>query len=253
MKYYCDTKGILFVSTPYDLESAKFLHEELDVELFKTASADIVDLPLHAYIASTKKPCLVSVGTATLGEIETAVKIYSDLGSEFLLLHCVSNYPCADSSLNLRVIKTLSSTFGCHVGFSDHSLGYQAALLSLAFGAKVVEKHFTLDVNLPGPDHKASSTPSEFHSLSQQLRRAELMLGSPIKHIQDEEREMSLVSRKSIFMKESIQKGQTLFEYHLALKRPGTGLYAREMSHLIGKKAARDLSAGEQVSFHHFL
>jgi len=250
LKSYCEEVGIEFISTPYDVDSAKFLHEELDVRLFKTASADIVDLPLHQYIASTGKHSIVSVGMATLGEIEDVVSIYRNSGSQNLtLLHCVSNYPCADESLNLNVMLTLKNAFQLEVGYSDHSIGYEAAVLSVAFGATIIEKHFTLDKNLSGPDHLASSTPQEFAELKVAVRRAENMLGSPIKRCQDEERQMSLVSRKSITLKCNLKAGDKIESNHLVMLRPGTGLMARDFDKVCGMKVRHDLDAGHQIVF----
>ena len=182
VKEYCDQLGVEFLSTPYDSDSARFLNDELEVRLFKTASADLIDHPLHEYIASTRKPSIVSVGMATLEEIEQNLSVYKRYEHEdLILLHCVSNYPCSDTSLNLRVLNTLKKHYDFPVGFSDHSIGNEAAILSIAFGAKVIEKHFTLDKSLPGPDHLASSTPKEFKQLVKSVRRAEKMLGSSVK------------------------------------------------------------------------
>jgi len=250
LKTYCEEVGIEFLSTPYDIDSAKFLHEELGVSLFKTASADIVDLPLHQYIASTGKHSIVSVGMATLGEIEDVVNVYSRSGNENLtLLHCVSNYPCADESLNLKVMLTLKNAFQLDVGYSDHSLGYEAAVLSVAFGATVIEKHFTLDKKLPGPDHSASSTPEEFALLKNAVRRAESMLGSPVKRCQDEEKQMSLVSRKSIVAARNIQAGEIIHSQDLVLKRPGTGITSKFINYFVGKKAIKAIEMDKQISF----
>ena len=248
LKTYCEEVGIEFLSTPYDIDSAKFLHEELDVNLFKTASADIVDLPLHQYIASTGKHSIVSVGMATLGEIEDAVSVYRKSGNQNpTLLHCVSNYPCADESLNLNVMMTLKNAFQLDVGYSDHSVGCEAAILSVAFGASVIEKHFTLDKKLPGPDHLASSTAEEFALLKSAVRRAEGMLGSPVKLCQDEEKQMASVSRKSITLGCDLPSGCKIESHHLVMRRPGTGLSAKEIERVCGMRVKSDLSAGHQL------
>lgn len=185
---YCKSIEIDFISTPYDIESAKFLNE-LGVSVFKVASADIVDLPLHEYLASTKKPVIIATGMATIGEIETVVNIYRERENlNICLLHCVSNYPCSNESLNLSAMNMIGSTFQVPIGFSDHSVGDLAACLTVALSAKVVEKHFTLDKNMPGPDHKASSTPEEFASLVSMIRLSETMLGNPFKFPQKKRR-----------------------------------------------------------------
>lgn len=243
---YCSLVNVGFLSTPYDIESARFL-TELGVSSFKTASADLVDLPLHEYIASTKKPVLISVGMATIEEIDEVMQIYSACKSyDVTLLHCVSNYPCADASLNLFVLNSLKSKFNCKIGYSDHSVGSFAAAISAAFGVSVIEKHFTLDKNLPGPDHKASSTPEEFKDLVKAVEHAILILGCSEKTCQSEEFAMSQVSRKSITIDQNVKKGQVLEQVHFTLQRPGTGLKPKELKGLIGLKALRDLNTGYQ-------
>jgi N,N'-diacetyllegionaminate synthase len=250
LKSYCQSAGIEFISTPYDVESAKFLHEELNVRLFKTASADIVDLPLHQYIASTGKHSLISVGMATLGEIEEVIDIYLRSGNpNITLLHCVSNYPCTDKSLNLNVMTTLAKAFQLPVGYSDHSIGYEAAVLSVALGATIVEKHFTLDKNLPGPDHLASCTPEEFAQMKVAVRRAQDMLGSNIKRCQDEEKQMAMISRKSITLASNIKSGTKIEKHHLIMQRPGTGLMAKDLNKVCGLRVKSDLDAGHQITF----
>lgn len=244
---YCKDIKIEFLSTPYDLESAKFLNEDLKVNFFKTASADIVDLPLQEYIASTKKPSIVSVGMASIDEIEKVVKIYNK--KNITLLHCVSNYPCSDESLNLNVIKTLKNIFNVPIGFSDHSTGSEAALAAISLGASILEKHFTTDKNLDGPDHFASATPQEFLNLSQSLRKVEKMLGNNIKTLQPEEMEMRIVSRKSITLRNNLKAGDIINSSDLVLKRPGTGLMASEIKNLIGKTITRDLEAEYQITY----
>ena len=246
---YCVSKEIDFLSTPYDVDSAKFLND-LGVDVFKTASADLVDSPLQQYLADTKKPVIVSVGMATLGEVESAVDLYRKAkNNHIILLHCVSNYPCAEESLNLRVMKTLEQAFQVPVGYSDHSIGAESAILSIAFGAKVIEKHFTLDKNLPGPDHKASSTPEEFACLVKSVRKAEKMLGSPIKQCQLEEKQMSQVSRKSLVLAQDILAGDVFTLNHLTLKRPGTGLNSNYLEWFVGRKSTKDNPSGKLLNF----
>ncbi len=247
---YCKNLGIDFISTPYDIESAKFLHK-LGVNIYKVASADIVDLPLHEFLASTMKPVIIATGMASIGEIETVVNIYRKAGNtNICLLHCVSNYPCSNESLNLYAMRTIADTFKLPVGFSDHSIGEIAASLSIALGAVVIEKHFTLDKLLPGPDHKASSTPEEFASLVSAIRLSELILGSPYKEMQEEEMQMALVSRKSLVASRNILKGTLISKDDLTLKRPGTGLSASRLLELIGKKASRDIPINTLISFY---
>lgn len=248
---YCKEKGIDFISTPYDVESAKFL-VSIGVEIFKTASADIVDLSLHKYIAQHAKLAIISTGMATLGEIELVVEIYRKHNCKFILLHCVSNYPCSIESLNLNVITTLRNSFFCDVGYSDHAVGVMPAIISVTLGAKVLEKHFTLDKSMEGPDHKASSTPEEFKKLVLAVRNTEVALGSPIKKVQEEEMQMREVSRKSIFIAKDIEKGKLITKDMLTLKRPGTGIYETELDKIVGAVSSKNLFCGEMLKFGDF-
>jgi sialic acid synthase SpsE len=246
---YCQDLKIEFISTPYDLESARFL-VDIGVNFFKTASADLVDIPLQSFIASTGLPSIIATGMATLGEVEKVVNIYREFGNkDVVLLHAVSNYPCSDASLNLRALQTLSSAFGLPVGFSDHSNGSLGASISIALGAKVIEKHITLDKTMKGPDHLASSNPEEFNELVCAIRRTELMLGSSKKSCQLEEQQMAAISRKSITLVRDIKAGELLSVEDVQLMRPGTGVGAEFLDRIIGSVARNDLKAGHQVNF----
>lgn len=219
--------------------------------MFKTASADLVDLPLHRYIAIAGKPSIVATAMASIGEIEQVVDIYREAGNnDLVLLHCVANYPCSDASLNLKAMNTIQQTFDYPVGFSDHSVGSLAATLSIALGACVIQKHFTLDKTMAGPDHKASATPDELTELIAGVRRAEVMQGSPVKKRQQEEAQMSRVSRKSIVAAHDIVQGKLLTEDDLTLKRPGTGLLSRHLDDIVGKTAIRNIKNSKLISWH---
>ena len=244
---YCHDLKIDFISTPYDIDSAQFLLK-MGVSFFKTASADLVDLPLQSFIAASGLPAIVATGMASLGEVERVVNIYEGMGNEnIILLHAVSNYPCSDESLNLRAMCTLSKAFSLPIGFSDHSEGYLGAVLSVAMGAKVIEKHFTLDKSMEGPDHKASSTPFEFSELVHNVRRAEKILGSAKKICQNEEREMSIVSRKSLTLAKEIKAGEIITDSDIVLMRPGSGVDASHIGSFIGRSARADLKEGYQL------
>lgn len=246
---YCQKRSIIFLSTPYDVESAKFLNR-IGVSAFKVASADIVDFPLHEYIASTGKPSLVAVGMATLAEIEAVLAIYArHKNPNVVLLHCVSNYPASKGSLNLNVIKTLRDAFGAIIGYSDHSRDNTAAIVAAALGVKVFEKHFTLDTAMEGPDHKASATPSEFKKYSQAIRDVETILGSPVKRVQSEERSMREISRKSLVAARDIQRGALISENMLTLKRPGSGIPYSEIRFVVNRKAKRAIKKNEMISY----
>lgn len=244
---YCQETDIDFLSTPYDIESAIFL-DSIGVRFFKTASADLVDLPLHRYIASTGKPTIVATGMGDLGEIERVVKIY-EMANNFnlILLHCVSNYPCSDESLNMMSMNTLGAAFDLPYGYSDHSLGFLSSIIAVSRGAKVIEKHFTLDREMMGPDHKASSNPSEFSELVFNVKRAEKMLGIKRKGRQIEERQMAAISRKSIVLARSIRSGDVLTMGDFRLQRPGNGLDPSFIEKLVGMALRKDLAEGSQL------
>ena len=207
---FCKNQEIQFLSTPYDTESAKFLNE-IECDTFKTSSADIVDLHLHSYLAGTGKTVIISTGMANLEEIKDCVQIYrNNSNKNFILLHCVSNYPCSDQSLNMLVLPKLASTFNCLVGYSDHSIGNEAANISVCLGGVLIEKHFTIDKNLPGPDQKASSLPEEFSLLVKTIQKTQLILGTDEKKCQLEEAQMASISRKSLTLISSLEKGESL-------------------------------------------
>ena len=249
---YCKSKEIDFISTPYDIESAKFL-DDLGVETFKTASADIVDLPLHEFLASTNKNVIISTGMSTIDEIKNVLSIYSKKNSNNIaILHCVANYPCAYKSLNLNVIKTMQDLFGITTGYSDHAIGPYPAVAAIAMGAKIIEKHFTLNKDMPGPDHKASITPNEFRDLVTAVRVCEESLGKNKKFVQDEEKQMREVSRKSLFFNKDIQKGEIINENDLVLKRPGTGIYSIFLKDVIGKILLKDVYKDKMVEYGDF-
>lgn len=246
---YTVANGLKFISTPYDIDSAEFLNNTLDVDYFKIASADIVDIPLLEYVASTRKSIILSTGMATLGEIEKAFLILKPLvGSQLSLLHCVSNYPCSDQSLNLNVIPTLRCAFNVPVGFSDHSVDGIAAISSVALGASIIEKHITLSKEMVGPDHSCSMEPDEFTSYVASLRRAYSMLGSPVKSVQSEEKDMRSVSRKSLHASRDIEVGELLSDHDFYLTRPGTGLHYEYLECLIGKYSRKAFRKGEMIT-----
>ena len=247
IKKYCDKQKIEFISTPYDIKSVKLL-EELKVKRYKVASADLVDMVLHKKIASTKKPVILSVGMATTNEIKHTVKFYKKHKiSKLTLLHCVSNYPCSFKSLNLKTIQQLKEMFNLPIGFSDHSEDNLAAILATGLGVKVIEKHFTTNKNLKGPDHHASANPKQFSSFVKAIRKAELILGNKKKICQPEEMEMRKISRKSITINRSMKSNEKIREKDITMKRPGTGLNGQKQYLVIGKRLKKDLSKDHQL------
>lgn len=244
---YCQKLGLEILSTPYGVEDVNFL-ESLGVSKYKVASADIVDFPLLKAIGKTGGEVLLSTGMSTLGEVDDAIQVLKNSGStQIVLLHCVSNYPCAAQSMNLRAIPLLKNTFQLPIGFSDHSEGTTAAILSVAMDVCVIEKHFTLDRQLPGPDHAASSEPAEFKAYCEAIRIAEIMMGEARKFCQQEEQQMRSVSRKSLTLKRDMQAGELLTAQDLMTMRPGTGLYAKYLPEIIGMRLRKDLTKFHQI------
>ena len=244
LKNYCDKKNIDFLSTPYDVESAKLL-TRLNVKMFKVASADLVDFQLHKYLSSTYKPVIISTGMSSIEEIEKTLNIYDLQKSSVILLHCVSNYPCSIKSINLYSIAFLKNYFKLPVGYSDHSSDSITASISVALSTKVYEKHLTLDKKMEGPDHKASSNPEEFLNLVNDIRKTEIILGNYSKSIKKEELEMRKISRKSLYLAKDVKYNQYIKERDFNLKRPGIGISPLEIPNIIGKTYLRDISEGE--------
>lgn len=249
LKSYCEQIGIEFCSTPYSREDAEFLNK-IGMRVFKVASADLVDRTLHEFLAGTGRECILAIGMATLDEVEETLNIY-DQGygrDKVILLQCTSAYPADSADANLLVMRTLSENFGCRVGYSDHTPGNECAIAATALGARVIEKHFTLDKSLAGPDHAASSTPEEFEALVKSVRLVEKALGDGVKRIAESEMAMRQVSRKSIVAARDLSAGNLLGLDDLAFKRPGTGLSPMRYPEVVGKTLIRDLSAGAQLS-----
>ena len=244
LKNYCDKKNIDFLSTPYDVESAKLL-TRLNVKMFKVASADLVDFQLHKYLSSTYKPVIISTGMSSLEEIEKTLKIYDLQKSSIILLHCVSNYPCSINSINLNSIALLKNYFKLPVGYSDHSSDSITASISVSLSSKVYEKHLTLDKKMEGPDHKASSNPEEFLNIVNEIRKTEIILGNYSKSIKEEELEMRKISRKSLYLARDVKYSQYVKESDFNLKRPGIGISPLEIPNIVGKTYLRDISEGE--------
>ena len=253
IKEYCDQLKIEFCSTPYSYEDAIFL-SGLDVNSFKVASADIIDRKLHEYIAETGKECLMAVGMATMDEIAATLQLYERRGvkDKVIILPCVSAYPADPSDVNISVMDTLRNQFHCRVGYSDHTMGLECATAAAALGACVIEKHFTLDKNMPGPDHAASSTPAEFAALVKAVRIVEKALGDGIKRICASEQEMRIISRKSIVAATDLPKGRILSESDFTYRRPGTGLSPMQYPAIVGCTLNRDKKKGEQLKWEDF-
>jgi N-acetylneuraminate synthase len=249
IKDHCDQRGVIFLSTPFDEESADFL-DALGVTAFKIPSGEIVNPSFLEHVARKGKPLLVSTGMSSLGEVEEAVKLMRQVGNEsFVLLHCVSCYPAEVSSVNLRAMETMRKAFQAPVGYSDHTLGITVPVAAVARGACVIEKHFTLDRSLPGPDHRASAEEDELRSLVAAIRAVELSLGHGRKEPAPCEADTARVARRSLIAAHAIPRGTALTKDLIAIKRPGTGIPPRLLGVVLGRRAGVDIEAGALISW----
>lgn len=240
---YCQDQGILFLSSAFDHESVQLLHN-LDVAAFKVPSGEITNLPLLAQMARIGKPLIVSTGMAYLSEVEAAVRTIRETGNQdFTLLHCVSNYPADPSDVNLKAMQTMSAAFGVPVGYSDHTLGNEVPVAAVAMGASIIEKHLTLDNDLPGPDHRASLEPAQFVEMVQSIRRVEAAVGHGRKEPAPSEADTASVARKFLVAARDVPAGTTLTEELIALKRAGSGLEPAMLPYLIGRATKEPIPA----------
>lgn len=248
IKKYCEQKKIMFLSTPFDLESIDFL-QEIDIPFWKIPSGEITNLPYLEKIAHTGKDIIMSTGMCTMEEIQKAIDILKKNGAgKITLLHCNTEYPTPYEDVNLRAMKTMAETFGVEVGYSDHTKGIEVPIAAVAMGAVVIEKHFTLDKNMPGPDHKASLEPDELKQMIQSVRNIEKALGSSEKKPSTSEIKNIDIARKSIVAKKAIKKGEELTEDNLDIKRPGNGISPMYWYDLLGTKAVKDFSEDELIT-----
>lgn len=231
-------KGIIFISTPHGGKESVDLLESYNVPAFKFGSGDLTNIPLLEYAAKLKKPMLISTGMSTLEEIKEAAAAIKKAGNDqILVFHCTTDYPCAPEFVNLRAMRTLMKELGALVGYSDHTVGDQAAVMAAALGACMIEKHFTLDRNMKGPDHIASMEPREFKEMVRALKLVPIMMGSEIKKPLQPELQYMSVARKSIVAARDIKKGEKFTEENLTIKRPGTGMLPKRINEVIGKTA----------------
>jgi N-acetylneuraminate synthase len=245
---YCQAKKIIFLSTPFDEESVDFLDEI--VPAFKVPSGEITNLPFLSHIARKGKPMIVSTGMANLVEVELAMRTIEQAGnSKIVLLHCTSNYPANSSDVNLRAMHTMAEAFNVPVGYSDHTLGIEVSLAAVALGACVIEKHFTVDRTLPGPDQRASLEPQELENLVRGVRVIEAALGHGRKEPAATEANTAAVARRSLVARRDIVSGTVLSEEDLAIMRPGTGLPPGSLSELVGRTAQVNIPAGTLLSW----
>ncbi len=246
---YSKKKGIIFMSTPFDIESARFL-EDLGLEIFKIPSGEITNYPLLKEIGSYRKKIILSTGMADLGEIEDALDVLIESGTDrkdITVLHCNTEYPTPFEDVNLQAMLTIREAFKVDVGYSDHTPGIEIPIAASALGAKVIEKHFTLDRSLPGPDHKASLEPDELKAMIKAIRNIEKALGDGIKKPSKSEIKNIQIARKSIVAKRDIRKGEIFSQENLVTKRPGTGISPMRWTEILGKKAPKDFKKDEII------
>jgi len=246
---YAREREIICLSSPYD-ESSVDLLDELNVPAYKIGSSEITNLPLLQYIASKKRPIILSSGMATLGEIEGALNTMTAEGArDVILMHCVSEYPAATKDLNLQLIRTLRETFKIPTGFSDHTLSTNIPIAAVACGACALEKHLTLDTNLPGPDHKASLNPVDFKQMVENIRSGEAALGDGVKRLTPGELEAQALLRTSLTAKRFISARTRITRDMIEIKRPGTGIQPKYVASIIGKTAIRDIEQDTTITW----
>lgn len=244
----CRDTGIEFLSTPYNEEDIDFLHG-LGVRAFKLASIHCVEPHILRYAARTGRHLIVSTGMATLAEVKQAVEALRGVGHEdFTLLQCTTNYPSRVEDANVRVIPALHAAFGCAVGYSDHTQTDVSCIAAIALGATMIEKHFTLDQTLPGPDHTSAAEPAEFAALVRKIRDTEAALGSGVKEPCEAERANTVNMRRSLVARRAIARGERISEALLTCQRPATGLSPMLIGEITGRTAAVSIPAGTQIA-----
>ena len=245
---YCQKRKVVFISTPFDEHSADLL-EQMDVPLFKVPSGEITNLPFLEHIARKGRPMIISTGMSFLEEVKAAVRSSKSAGcSDIALLHCVSNYPTEIEDVNLKAMRTMEEDFRLPVGFSDHTTGNEAALAAVALGAQIIEKHFTLDKNLPGPDHKASLAPGDLTCFVESIRNVEAALGDGVKRPVASELSTRKMARKSLVFRSAFPAGTVLTEEHTTAKRPNNGLSPGCLVNVLGRRLLCNVDVDQPVS-----
>jgi len=252
LKKYCDKKEIMFLSTPFDHQSIDFLYDLVDI--YKIPSGEIINYPYLKHIATKNKPIIMSTGMANLGEVEEAINTIRSVNSKakISLLHCTTNYPTPYEEVNLKAMQTLAAACKLPVGYSDHTLGIEVPVAAVAMGAKIIEKHFTLDKKLPGPDHKASLEPGELKEMVKAIRNIEMALGDGIKKPNKSEIEIMKVARRSLIATRDIRAGEIIKESDIAIKRPGTGILPKFKEIIIEMKLINDIRQDEPFRWENF-
>lgn len=247
LKSYCEQKQIMFLSTPFDIDSVRFLHE-IGVEIFKIPSGEITNYPLLKTIGQFGKKVIMSTGMCELIEIERAVDVLKEHGTEDIsLLHCNTQYPTPMEDVNLKAMQQIKNKFKVPVGYSDHTPGIEVPIAAVALGASIIEKHFTLDKNMEGPDHRASLEPEELAQMVESIRNIETALGDGEKKVTDSEKENIQVARKSIVAAVPIKQGDMYTEENITVKRPGNGISPMRWKEILGQMADRDYETDELI------
>ena len=246
----CDELGLEYMCTAFDLESLKFLDAQVNVNRFKVPSGELLSIDMLEYMSRQNKPIILSTGMATYDEIEISLNALDpDHKHDVSILHCISNYPAPLEDVNLKCMLELQQRYGRNVGFSDHTVGNEAAIAAVALGAQIIEKHVTLDKTMPGPDHQASATVKEFASLTHSIRDVQKCLGGSEKQFSDGERDVMKAARKSIVVLRNMKKGETLSSDDICFKRPGTGLLPTERDVVIGLRLSNDVGENRVLRF----
>ena len=245
---YCEKIGIDFLSTPDEEYSLDFLMNELKLPLIKIGSGEVTNIPYLRQMASYGKPVILSTGMSNLGQVAVAYETLLSAGAPSVtLLHCTTNYPCPKNEVNLRAMQTLKDAFKCQVGYSDHTMGIEIPIAAVAMGAEIIEKHFTLDRKMDGPDHKASLEPQELKAMVNAIRNIEVALGDGIKRPNKSEAECAKVVQKSILAKRPINMGEILTEENLTVKRAGKGISSVYWDLVVDRFANRDYDIDEPI------
>lgn len=250
----CRKNKIGFLSTAFDSDSLKFLNK-IGLDYIKIPSGEITNLPYIRHIANINKRTIVSTGMTTMDEVEKTIKILITEGlseENITVLHCTTEYPCPFEDVNLKAMLSMKEKFGLSIGYSDHTEGIEIPIAAVALGAEIIEKHFTLDRNLPGPDHKASLEPEELKKMVSGIRNIEKSLGNGVKAPSASEKKNIYPARRSIFIKKEINKGEIITENHLIALRPGDGISAMEWNNVIGREALKNMEAGHKLHFSDF-
>lgn len=251
LQQHAESKNIIWFSTAFDADSLELLIS-MDIPVWKIPSGEITNYPYLRRIGGLGKPVILSTGMCNLGDVEAAVAVLLESGlarEQLCILHCNTEYPTPWADVNLRAMPTLGTAFGTTFGYSDHTQGIEVPIAAVALGARVIEKHFTLDNNMVGPDHKASLEPAELSAMVRSIRHIEGALGSAVKQLSPSESGNRRIARKSLVAARDIAIGETLAEHHLTALRPGTGISPMEWPRMIGRTAARAYVAGEQLEW----